>query len=41
MKEAGVDLYAYKACADIYGVSDKLESLGINVKYMGIPFTQY
>ena len=41
MKEAGVALFACKACADIYGVSDKLSSLGIDVKYMGIPLTQY
>jgi hypothetical protein len=41
MKEAGVALFACKACADIYGVSDKLSSLGINVKYMGVPLTQY
>jgi hypothetical protein len=41
MKEAGVALFACKACADIYGVSDKLSSLGIDVKYMGVPLTQY
>ncbi|NOR14596.1 MAG: DsrE family protein [Candidatus Aminicenantes bacterium] len=40
MKEAGVELVACKACADLYGVSDKLESLGIEVKYMGIPLTE-
>ena len=41
MKEAGIALFACKACADIYGVSDKLSSLGIDVKYMGVPLTQY
>lgn len=41
IKEAGVALFACKACADIYGVSDKLSSLGIDVKYMGAPLTQY
>jgi len=32
---AGVTLKACKACADMYGVSEALESLGIEVKYMG------
>ncbi len=40
IKEAGVELMACKACSDIYGVSDTLESLGIEVKYMGEPLTQ-
>ena len=35
----GVIVEACKACADSYGVSDKLSSLGINVKYMGQPLT--
>ena len=41
MKEVGIKLYACKACADMYGVSDKLEQLGIEVKYMGQPLTEY
>ena len=41
MKEAGVVLEACKACSDSYGVSEKLEKLGVNVKYMGEPFTAY
>jgi len=41
MKEAGVVLEACKACSDSYGVSEKLEELGVNVKYMGEPFTAY
>ncbi len=40
MKNAGVVLTACKACADLYGVSDKLEALGIEVKYMGVPLTE-
>jgi hypothetical protein len=40
MKEAGVELLACKACSDSYGVSDTLEQLGIEVKYMGEPLTQ-
>ena len=35
IKEAGVTLKACKGCSDMYGVSDKLEELGITVKYMG------
>jgi len=41
MKEAGVALQACKACSDRYGVSDKLEALGIDVLYMGVPLTEY
>ena len=41
MKEAGVELQACKACADRYGVSEKLETLGIDVIYMGAPLTEY
>ena len=40
MKDAGVELTACKACADSYGVSEQLESLGIEVKYMGVPLTE-
>ena len=40
MKDAGVELTACKACADSYGVSEKLEALGIEVKYMGVPLTE-
>ena len=40
IKEAGVELMACKACSDSYGVSDTLEELGIDVKYMGEPLTQ-
>lgn len=40
MKEAGVELFACKACADIYGVADKLDGLGMDVKFMGVPLTE-
>jgi len=40
MMKAGVKIEACKACADQYGVSDKLKSLGIDVKYMGVPLTK-
>ena len=39
MKDAGIELVACKACADSYGVSDKLEQLGVEVKYMGVPLS--
>jgi len=35
MKEVGIELLACKACADRYGVSEALQGLGIEVKYMG------
>jgi hypothetical protein len=40
MRAAGVVLLACKACSDSYGVSEGLEKLGVEVKYMGEPFTQ-
>ena len=40
MKDEGVELLACKACADMYGVSVKLEELGVEVKYMGVPMTE-
>ena len=40
LKSAGVELLACKACADRYGVADKLQSLGIEVIYMGKPLTE-
>lgn len=41
MKEAGVVLEACKSCADQYGVSSDLEGMGIDVKYMGVPLSDY
>jgi hypothetical protein len=41
MQDAGVILDACKACADRYGVSEHLERLGITVRYMGVPLTEY
>ena len=38
-REVGVEVVACKACADQLGVSEKLEALGIDVKYMGEPLT--
>jgi hypothetical protein len=41
MKAAGLVLEACKACSDQYGISPILEKLGIEVKYMGQPLTEY
>jgi hypothetical protein len=41
LKAAGVELLACKACADRYGVSETLTSLGCDVIYMGIPLTEH
>ncbi len=35
LEKIGVELYACKGCADMYGISDKLTKLGINVMYTG------
>ena len=39
MQAAGADVKACVACANSYGVSDKLRRLGIEVKAMGKPLT--
>ena len=41
MMDEGVEVYACKACADMYGVSDDLAALGIPVKFMGVPLTEW
>ncbi len=41
MKEAGITLEACKACSDMYGVSEKLQELGVDVRYMGQALTDY
>ena len=41
MKADGVVLEACKACSDSYGASEKLEELGVDVRYMGTPLTNY
>lgn len=40
MMSVGVEVVACKACSDSYGVSAKLESIGVDVKYMGEPLTK-
>ncbi len=41
MLNQGVQIEACKACCDNFGVTDTLTKLGINVRYMGEPLTQY
>lgn len=41
MREAGITLEACKACADMYGASESLAGLGVDVKYMGDVLTGY
>jgi hypothetical protein len=41
MKEQGVELLACKGCADQYGVSQDLQSIGIDVKYTGTYLTDF
>lgn len=41
MINAGVTIEACKDCADNYNVTERLEKLGINVRYMGFPLTEY
>lgn len=40
MAADGVQVWACKACADRYGVSQTLEKMGILVVYVGEPLTQ-
>lgn len=41
LAQAGVELRACRACADRYGVSEKLEALGIEVIYTGQLLTNW
>ncbi len=41
MQEVGVHTIACKGCADSYGISDKLEALGISVRYTGVELSNY
>lgn len=41
MIHQGVHVEACKECSDRAGVTDKLIKMGINVRYMGEPFTNY
>lgn len=39
--DLGITIEACRACASNYNVADKLEEMGIDVKYMGEPLTDY
>lgn len=41
LREAGVVVEACLACADSYGIADDLRSLGLEVKYMGEPLSNF
>ncbi|MDE5419653.1 DsrE family protein [Labilibaculum sp. DW002] len=41
MLKVGVSIEACLACSDGYGVTDTLVQLGLDVKYMGEPLTDY
>lgn len=41
MKDMGITLEACKSCSDDYGVSEDLEKMSVDVKYMGVPLTDY
>ena len=41
MMSKGVNIEACKDCSDTFKVTDKLVQLGINVRYMGEPLTNY
>ena len=39
--DSGITVEACQACTDAYLVTEKLLSLGMTVRYMGGPFTEY
>ncbi|WP_068472002.1 DsrE family protein [Saccharicrinis aurantiacus] len=41
MMKAGVHVEACQACAEQFGVAEKIKALGVDVLYMGEPLTQY
>jgi len=41
MLDDGVKIQACQACADSYGATEQLRKMGIDVKYMGKPLTDY
>lgn len=41
MLQAGVTIEACRNCCEHYGVTERLEELGITVRYMGEPLTTY
>ncbi len=41
MFQYGISVEACKDCCDNYGVTELLSKLGVNVRYMGEPLTEY
>lgn len=41
MIKEGIVVEACLSCADDFGVTDSLKKLGVDVKYMGVPLTEY
>jgi len=41
MLNVGVNIRACRACADMYGVTEQIQGMGISVEYMGEPLTEY
>jgi hypothetical protein len=39
--DSGITVEACQACTDAYRVTEQLINLGISVRYMGGPFTEY
>jgi hypothetical protein len=39
LMDIGVNVYACQACSDSYGITDDLRSVGMTVKYMGVPLS--
>ena len=40
LRESGVELMACKRCAELYGVVEELEALGLDVHYVGTTITE-
>jgi len=41
MMAIGINVWACKGCSDSYGISDKLEEIGLTVKYTGKELTHF
>ncbi len=41
MLDSGINVLACKGCADQYGISEKLEQIGVTVKYTGVDLTNF
>ncbi len=41
MLNSGVSIEACKDCADRFGVTGRLEKMGVTVRYMGTALTEY